>query len=421
MLTHRKAIKEISRHTFALKPKFLPLSRCLDKVLAKTLSSPIPFPNFDNSAVDGYAIRFKKKVVILSEAKDLASRFFGLRPQNDDPVQHTTFHVQGEIAAGEFFSGTLKPGHAMQIFTGAPVPRGTDAVIMQEQTERQNGSVNILKPPRFKENIRFQGEDFRKNSTLVKAGTRLEPAHLALAATAGCDKISVYPWPRVAILVTGNELLNPGQKILPGKIYDSNTVFLEALVKKAGGAPFILPRIKDNLRKSIAAIRKGLEYDVLIVAGGVSVGKYDFVKEALKKEGVKEIFWKVNIKPGKPLYFGKKKKTLVFGLPGNPVSVFVTFEEFVKPALLKMSGQDIGPKWVQGVLKSEFKNGFRPHFVRVRYFQQKGNSMIEPLKGQGSHQVASLAKANALMKVKAGQTLGAGQTVKAKIILGGMP
>ncbi|MBI3313019.1 MAG: molybdopterin molybdotransferase MoeA [Candidatus Omnitrophica bacterium] len=406
MLTHREAIKEISRHTFTLKPKLLPLSRCLHKVLAKTLYSPTPFPNFDNSAVDGYAIRFKK------ETKH-SKRY--LVPFAQD-LKGTRYLLRGEIPAGEFFSGTLKPGYAMQIFTGAPVPRGTDAVIMQEQTERQNGSVNILKPPHFKENIRFQGEDFRKNSTLVKAGTRLEPAHLALAATAGCDKISVYPWPRVAILVTGNELLNPGQKILPGKIYDSNTVFLEALVKKAGAIPFVMPRAKDNLRKSITAIRKGLEYDVLIVAGGVSVGKYDFVKEALKKESVKEIFWKVNIKPGKPLYFGKKKKTLVFGLPGNPVSVFVTFEEFVKPALLKMSGQDFHPSWVLGRMKKEFKNGFRPHFVRVRCFRQKGDFWIEPLQGQGSHQVASLAKANALMKVEPGKRMEAGQTVKVKLI-----
>ena len=394
MLTHKQALQKIARETGLLKPAALPLSECLGKIAAENIFSPIDFPNFDNSAVDGYAVCLKK-----DETKDAV-----------------VLKVLGEIPAGQYFAGTLKPGQAMQIFTGAPVPKGTDAVVMQEKVERWTGSVKVFNRPEAHQNVRFSGEDFPKGALLVKKSTWLGPAHLAVLATAGHATAKVYPSPQVAVLVTGSELLKPGDKPGPGRIYDSNSVLLDALVRQAGGIPSVISSTGDELKNIRTAVRRGLQADVLIVSGGVSVGKYDFVKEAMEKEGVREIFWKVDIKPGKPLYFGKKGNALVFGLPGNPVSVFVTFEEFVKPALLKMSGKSTDAKWVEGKLAAEFRNGPRPHFVRVRCEKSKNGFRVTPLRGQGSHQIGSLAKANAILKIDADQTLDRGQKVRVKVI-----
>lgn len=394
MITYQQAIKEILRQTPRLNAARLPLRQCLEKVLARDISSPLDFPHFDNSAVDGYALCFTK----------------------NPSAENTVFKVGGEISAGRFFSGTLRPGQAMRIFTGAPVPKGTRTIVMQEHTERENGNLLLRQKPRDKEHIRFQGEDFSKGTVLVKAGRRLEPAHLAVAAAAGHEKVTVYPLPRAAILTTGNELVRAGEKKGPGKIYDSNTELITALVRQAGGIPAALDLAGDDLQKIRKAVREGLRQNVLIISGGVSVGKYDFVKEALQKEGVQEIFWKVDIKPGKPFYFGKKGKTLVFGLPGNPVSVFITFEEFVKPALAQMSGRPVRPCWAQGILSKEFHNGPRLHFVRVVCARRKGIITVTPLPGQGSHQIGSLAKANGLWMVKPDARFQAGAPIKIKMI-----
>ncbi len=409
MLTYTEALNLILRHTTLLKVRPLPLSECLGRVLGENVYSPLDFPHFDNAAVDGYAV---------------GKNFQG------------ELEVQGEIPAGGIFEGGLRFQGAIRIFTGAPVPKGTKAVVMQEHTKRQNGSVLIFKSPERYENIRFRGEDFRKGDLLLKKGTMLEPSHLALLATVGCKKAPVYPAPKIAILATGNELLKKGERLRAGKIFDSNTILLEAMVRKSGGCPQVLCPAGDSLREIHKAVQLGLQCDVLIVAGGVSVGKYDFVKKALAREGVGEIFWKVDIKPGKPLYFGKKNQTLVFGLPGNPVSVFVTFEEFVKPALLKMSGKRIEAKWKEGLLTHGFENGARPHFVRVRcrLFRrrsaacspgtarlvrcesEKGAVRITLLKGQGSHQISALARSNALLKVEPHEILKKNQKVRVKII-----
>ena len=396
MLSYPEALKIILECARPLKPKALPLSECLGKILEKNIYSPAPFPAFNNSAVDGYAVCLDK------------------RPEQTGFI----LKVRGEIPAGKYFSGTLKPGQAMQIFTGAPVPKGADAVVMQEYVERRNGSVMFSRKPSADENVRFLGEDFLQGAVLLKRKVNLGPEHLALLAATGHRKVRVCPSPRVAILTTGSELLGPGSKPRPGKIYDSNSILLETLVKKTGGIPFGMGTAGDTLKKIEAKIREGLKQDVLIISGGVSVGKYDYVKEALKKQGVKEIFWKVNIKPGKPLYFGKKGKTFVFGLPGNPVSVFVTFEAFVKPALLKMMGKKSEPMRSEGFLTKTFQNGPRLHFVRVRCQKRNGRFEVTPLKGQGSHQIGTLAKANGILKVDANGTLAAGQKVSVSSMSG---
>jgi len=393
MLTHEEALYEILQHTHPLKPKALALKECLGLVASQDLFSSEPFPNFDNSAVDGYALSF---------------------PSPEKSETKVPFKICGEISAGTAFRRALRLGEALRIFTGAPVPRGAQAVVMQEHTERSNGNLLILKVPRPQENIRFRGEDFLKGRVLVRRKTVLNPTHLALLAAAGHEKAPVYPSPQVGILATGNELLRPGEKRKAGKIFDSNTILLELLVRQIGANPHSFPPVGDRAKEIQSRVCKGLERDVLIISGGVSVGKYDFVREVLKKEGVREIFWKVDIKPGKPLFFGKKNRTLVFGLPGNPVSVFVTFEEFVKPALLKMRRAFRSSEWIRARMTESFRNGSRLHFVRARYETKKRGLVVTPLKGQGSHMIGNLASSNALLKVKPHARLKRNQWVLVK-------
>ena len=396
MITYKEALKKILEHSQLLKVGSVPLREGLGRILGKDIVAPEPFPSFDNSAVDGYAISVPSH---MREGKKIKLK------------------VQGEIRAGQRFKGFLKPGHAIRIFTGASVPKGTQAVAMQEHVERVNGHIFLSKKPEREDNIRFRGEDFQKGKILARRNTLLAPTHLALLAAVGCEKIPVRPSPKVAILATGSELLAVGEKLMQGKIRDSNTILLEALVKEVGGISFSFSSVGDDPKKIRSWIQKGLNSDMLLISGGVSVGKYDFVKEILKQEGVKEIFWKVNIKPGKPLFFGKKNQTLVFGLPGNPVSVFVTFEEFVKPAIFRMEGKvQQEDKWIKGYLTKPFRNGSRFHFVRVRCHRKKTGYTITPLKGQGSHMIGSLACANALLRVEANANLKKNACVSVKLI-----
>jgi len=392
MLSYQEAFEKIIENSLPLKPKFVGLRESLGLTAAREVLSPEPLPNFDNSAVDGYAV-----------------------PQVE--AQGSRMKIQGEVRAGRIFRGDLKPGHAVQIFTGAPLPEGTWAVVMQENTEGVNGSLRLFKTPKAGENIRFRGEDFQRGKVLVRKKTLLQPIHLALLAAVGISKILVYPSPRVAILATGTELWKMGGRLPQGKIRDSNTILLEALVKQVGGVPLPLPSVGDDLKEIRRAIQKGLRSDLFIISGGVSVGKYDFVKEAFKKEGVKEIFWKVNIKPGKPLYFGRKNHTLVFGLPGNSVSAFVSFEEFVKPVIQRMSKRlQMKETWAQGKLAERFENGNRLHFVRVRCLAKEDGCRVAPLKGQGSHMIGGLASANALLRVEPNAVLKKGDRVLVKMI-----
>ncbi|HEY4528026.1 MAG TPA: gephyrin-like molybdotransferase Glp, partial [Candidatus Paceibacterota bacterium] len=368
-----------------------PLPEALGRVLSENVKAKLPFPHFDNAAVDGFAVR----CAVNGQKK---------------------FKFKGEIPAGETRKTFLKPGEAMAIFTGAPAPGGTQAVVMQEHAERKNGSVLLQKPVEALANIRREGEDFKTGDLLISKGTCLEPQHLALLAALGHSKVKIIRSPTAGVFATGNEIVPSGQKLKRGQIYDSNTPLLEALVKKVGAHPVLIAKAEDSLAGIRRAVRKGLRQDVLIVCGGVSVGKYDFVKEALQREGVREIFWKIDIKPGKPVFFGKKGKTLVFGLPGNPVSVFVTFEEFVKPALLQMMGKSPEPSWTEGILMKPFQNGSRPHFLRVRCQKRNDRYEITPLKGQGSHQIGALAKAHGILKAEADEALTLGQKVRIKTI-----
>lgn len=396
LLTHRAALRKIANHTRPLAPKSLPLAEALGLVLAKDFRAPEPFPAFDNAAVDGYAI-------------------------SGEPAG-SAFRVSGEVRAGQSMEGVIARGQALRVFTGAPVPRGTYAVVMQEDAQRVNGHVQVFAPPRRGQNIRRRGEDFLPGTRLLRKGTVLGPAQLALLSAMGAQRVAVYPRPVVAILATGSELARPGARLAPGQVRDCNTMLMASLVRRLGACAKVMRPVRDDRTRLARALPEGLRADLLLVAGGVSVGDYDFVRCELARLAVRQVFWGVDIKPGKPLYFGHRGHRLVFGLPGNPVSVFVTFEEFVRPALERLMSRRPGARaCVEGRLASRFRNGSRDQFVRVRCLTSRGLGKLPrvvPLRGQGSHQVGALATADALWHVEARARFRRNQRVWVKSIGG---
>jgi len=386
MLTYEDALQRAVQATPSPRVTRVRLVETLHRVLAKTVTARCDLPRFDNAAVDGYALR----------TADV------LAPVDGAPAR-VAFHVIGTSAAGRPYAGTVRHNEAVRIFTGAQVPNGADAVVMQEHVIRRKGRVCLQRDPKPGQHIRRTGEDIRRGSRVLKGGTRLRPQEIGLLAAVGHDTIPVYQQPTVAILVTGDELKSPGTQLGVGHIYESNSYVLEALVQAAGARATRLGVVNDTLHALTAKLRRGLAYDVLIISGGVSVGEKDFVRQAARRCGVRTVFWRVNIKPGMPLFFGHRGRTLVFGLPGNPVSVFVTFEEFVKPALWKLMGR----KWHDGYTTPamlwqdlQVSPTRRTHFIRVRCTSDTGVCLVEPLNGQGSHQLRSLAQADGWIRVR---------------------
>jgi molybdopterin molybdotransferase len=384
-----------------LPPRRESLSQALELVLAGDLVSPHAWPAWDNSAVDGYAVR----------AADVASA------SENNPLH---LRVAGAIAAGQPAGEPLEPQSCRRIFTGAPIPAGADAVVMQEQTRlHHEGYIAVLEPVEPGENIRRAGDDMAAGATVLRAGTRLGPAQVALAASIGCAELETHPRPRVGILVTGAELVEPGRPLAAGQIYDSNSYALTGFVRAAGAEPVELG-IADDTREDLA---EKLDYalgacDAVVTVGGVSVGDYDLVKPVLEELGCTTAFWRVNIKPGKPFVFATRGRQVIFGLPGNPVSAAVTFLLLARPALLRLRGlREVELPAVPAVVAAEFVNrSDRPHYMRGRLESRGGPWQVWPLPQQGSHQLMSLAHADCLVAVAEGSTLAPGAAVKAMLI-----
>lgn len=300
-------------------------------------------PSFDNSAMDGYA-------VIAADCFDGA-----------------VLPVVGYIPAGEDADSSLKPGTAIKIMTGAPVPPGADAVIPFEQTEEGGDQIKICGRVKKGDHIRWKGEDFKPGDCLLSAGSVVRPAEIALLTSFAVTRVSVCRRPRVAILSTGDELQAPDEKRVAGRIVDSNSWALAAAVKEAGAEPVLLGIARDNPDSLREKLNEGLKADVLITSAGVSTGDRDYVREVLDELGVKQQFYKVAIKPGKPTMFALRGSTPVFSLPGNPVSTMITFEEFVRPALLKMMGHGLlfKPMMQARLLKDLKKKPGRLQLLRV--------------------------------------------------------
>ncbi|HEU5363315.1 MAG TPA: gephyrin-like molybdotransferase Glp [Gaiellaceae bacterium] len=353
-------------------------------VAAEAAPAAIDLPPFDSSAMDGYAVR-----------------------AGDTPG---TLDVVAESAAGRPADRQLAPGEAIRISTGAVVPAGADAVVPVERTSEAGDAVRV-EAVAAGANIRPRAGDARAGESVVEAGTVIGPVQVGALAGAGVTTVRCTRRPRVALLATGTELRRAGEPLAPGEIYESNTVMLAAQVRSANGEPLLLGTVADDEAATRAALERGLEADVLLTSGGVSVGEHDLVRALLASLGADEVFWRVAVKPGKPVAFAVREETLVFGLPGNPVSSLVGFELFVRPALAALQGAPApAPAYLPGRLADPVRrNDARDELVRARV---EPGGVLRPVRGQESHMIARAAAANALVLVPRGEgELGVGAEV----------
>ncbi len=370
---------------------WLPLELGLDQILAQDVVAVIDSPPFDNSSMDGYAVR-------ASDAK----------------TGDTLRVADGIQPAGGDLGLSLELGEAIRIFTGAPIPAGADAVIMQEDVDCDGENIRVNDGVVPGENIRVRGGDVCSGQKLLARGTRLTPTRIGMLASQGFAEIPVHTKPLVHIVTTGDELVEPGALLLPGEIYNSNSPMLQTAVLQAGatgGASHAVDdpdELKAVLADALAAA------DLVVIAGGVSVGERDYVKETLNDLGVVTDFWRVRVKPGKPFLFGYHPDgTLVFGLPGNPVSAYVTFSLFVAPVIAKLRGQETEPSSVglgtlSGLADEPMENkGDRPHYLRGIL----ENGRVRLSGTQQSHAIYGLSRANCLVRLDAGQIVAPGDPV----------
>lgn len=372
-----------------------PLEQALGRFAAEPHFSKLDLPRFDNSAMDGYAVR----------SEDLK------QANQATPVD---LKLIGRIGAGEIFGGVISPGTCLRLFTGSVLPEGADAVVMQEDVWAENGTVRFVDSVKPLENVRLLGEDIRSGAQLLAAGERLTATHLALLAATGFGKATVRKPPAVALIATGDELVEPGHPLGPGKIYESNRTLLAGLLRGIGIQPTIIPLVPDDLEATIAIMRNAFAtHEVVITTGGVSVGEFDYVKEAFTRIGGLIDHWKVAIRPGKPFVFGTLDAKFLFGLPGNPVSALVTFLVLVRPALLKwMGAAAVELPRLSGLLDGSISNpGDRRHFVRCQWTHGK----VQVLGRQASHMLGALGAANCLLDVPPATRWDAGQEVTVQL------
>ncbi len=381
------------------------LNESFGYALAEAVKTPHPMPLFDNSAVDGYAVR----------AEDLQSC------SSETPV-----HLQnlGYLYAGNPESFQLEHGQCVQIATGAPVPASADSVVMKEDVRVNATEIHFQVPIQAGENVRYRGEDLAEGLTSLPSGIVIGSAQLAFLATFGFAEVKVHRKPRVSIISTGNELVDVDETPRAGQIRESNRFMLEGLVREAGCDIAQVSMVPDDPEQLTAVFKKALEADVLLVSGGMSVGEHDFAKPLLKELGVKEIFWKVSVKPGKPLFFGKHDETVVFGLPGNPASSYVIFMEFAHPALRKLRGcRILESPFVEAELTEPLPRGIsRLHLMRGQLSASGKQYQVRPLPFQGSHSIGSLVDANALIWIEAhAPELPTGERVKVRPLINEIP
>lgn len=402
-LTVEEARERILAHVATLPAEERPLLNALDRVLAEDIYAPFDIPPLANSGMDGYALR----------EEDIRGA------SSQTPV---TLKLVGQVAAGYMPSHSVTSGTAVRIMTGAPIPPGADTVIPFEETDevdqrsrgissadlRQIG-IRVALPQGF--NVRPAGEDVRRGALVLGEGTALRSAHLGVLASLGLPKVRVIRPPVVAILATGDELREPGEPLNPGQIYNSNSYSTAAQVLSCGGIPKVLPIARDTLEDLISKFQQGLDADFFITSAGVSTGEYDLVKDVLTRQGTMA-FWRVRMRPGRPLAFGLLErpdgsKVPHLGLPGNPVSSMVAFDQFARPALMKMQGKTAG---MRPTIKAKIESAIshldgRRFYARVLVEKDKNGGFLARLSGpQGSNVLTALAMANGLLIVPEGRT-----------------
>jgi molybdopterin molybdotransferase len=397
MISFEEALATILSNIEILKIEPAELLESLDRVTAEDIIAPFNLPSFDNSAMDGYAVR----------AADCGN--------------HASLPIRGYIPAGGVATAKLEPTNAIKIMTGAPVPQGADAIVPFEDAEEANQIVTVNEAVRSGQHIRRAGEDVRQGEIVIPAGTLIRVPEINMLASLGRRFVQVYRRPVVAVLATGDELVEPGQPLSEGKLYNSNSVMLAAAVREAGATPLILGIARDDRESLRQKIGEGLKADALITAAGVSVGDRDFVREILAEFGVKQIFWKVNIKPGKSTAFGIFGSRPVFSLPGNPVSAMITFAEMVRPALLKMMGHR---HFTQPLLAATLQEDLRKKpgkifFARVRLRIVKGKLLAWSAGHQDTGFQRTICLADGIARLPAeGGNFHAGEQIMVRLLSG---
>lgn len=373
-----EALARVLERARPLPAERVALAAAAGRVLAEHARALVDLPPFASSAMDGFAVC-----------------------ASDTPG---TLRVGHRIAAGHPAPRALDPGEAMAIATGAVVPAGADAVVPVEYVVEHDNDVEVAAAVRPGDHVRPRGGDVRAGDVVVGPGVPLGPAQLGGLAAAGISDVLCGSRPRAAVLTTGSELRAPGEPLGPGQVYESNGVLLAAALASAGAQVEQLASVEDDPGAHRAALARGLEYDVFVTSGGVSVGPHDLVREIGRELGVEEVFWGVAMKPGKPVFFGARDATLVFGLPGNPVSALVGFELFVRPALLALQGgARPAPRFESGRLaRSLPRNTRRDELVRARSRPGEDGTVLEPISGQESHMIVRAAAADALVLVPRG-------------------
>jgi molybdopterin molybdotransferase len=380
LLTFEEAQRLILERARPLPAERIGLEEAAARVLAENAAALVDLPPFPSSAMDGYAVRSADTPGVLP--------------------------IAARIAAGRPAPRELRPGEAMAIATGGVVPEGADAVIPVEYVVEHDNDVEIAEPVAPGTNVRPRGGDLRAGETVVGCGIALGPAQLGALAAAGVAEVACGARPRACVVTTGTELRSPGEKLGPGEVYEANGLILTTQLRSAGALPECPAVVADDEDAHREALERGLESDVLVTSGGVSVGPHDLVRRIEAELGVEEVFWRVAVKPGKPVSFGVREGTLVFGLPGNPVSSLVGFELFVRPALLALQGHAHPlPRFEPGRLAAVAKqNAARDQLVRARARDgEAGAVLLEPLVGQESHMIARAAGANALVLLPRGE------------------
>jgi len=390
LISLTEALAAVRAHVRPLPAEAVSLREAAGRVLGEDVRAVIDLPPFPSSAMDGFAVR----------AGDTPGRL----------------PVVARVAAGVPPPRALTAGEAMGIATGAVVPEGADAVIPLEYVVDRDNEVEIPDPVDRSANVRPRGGDVRVGDVVLVAGTRLGAAHVGAVAAAGVAEVRCARRPRVAVVTTGTELRRPGEPLGPGQVYEANGVMLASALAAAGADIVELPSVADDEDAHRATLTEALDADVAVTSGGVSVGPHDLVRRIARELGVEEIFWGVAVKPGKPVSFGVRGGTLLFGLPGNPVSSLVGCELFVRPALLALQGAaEPGPTYESGTLGvAARRNPHRDEFLRARRSQSEdGEVELVPITGQESHMIARAATADALVLAPRGTgELPAGERVR---------
>ncbi|GBD03243.1 Molybdopterin molybdenumtransferase [bacterium HR19] len=388
-ITFEEARELLRKNVPLLEKITIDVSESAGYVLGEDIKAPISIPPFPNSSMDGYAIK---------------------------GIDREVFRIVGEVKPGYFPKLKLRDGEAVKVFTGSPIPQNADAVVMIENTAEENGYIKVLRKPQNRENIREKGEEIKKGEIVLRKNSIITPPIAGLISELGLAKVKVFRKPKVFALVSGDEVIKPGKKLKPGKIYDANFAILENSLRELGIEEFRIKMVKDNPEEIEKQIREGVRWaDIIITSGGISVGDRDFIRDVVMGIAT-PIFYKVKQKPGKPLFFGKIGKKLIFCLPGNPASAYILFFEYVAPAIRMMMGtRNPFPPEAEKILAESIQ---RKKAERMLFMRGKiSGDYVVPLEKQESYMLSSFAEADCLIIVPEGaNSIEKGEKVKVHLL-----